>query len=195
MTWLERKESLALPLIKILPRWLTAMQLTGLRIILVIPLIWLLLNQQTLPAAIIFIVAAVLDYLDGPLARYRNQVTTAGKLLDPLADKLIALPIVIILGAQFIPTWLIMLIVGLEILLVLMSSLLKMIFRSLGLDRPLGANIFGKIKFSLQVIACLLMFLLLPSYSINQFIIFWLWIIAVIFALASIIKHIAPSRD
>lgn len=188
------KESWALTIVRRMPRWLTAMHLTWLRFLLVVPLIWSLNNNWKAASFAIFLGAALLDYLDGPLARYRHQVSNAGKLLDPLADKLIAMPVLIITGSHFIPLWLIVLTVSLEILLILMSSVLKLIFHRLGLSRPLGANIFGKIKFSFQVLACLLM-LVLPLTSASQLLLTGLWLVAALFALISIIRHIIPTHD
>jgi len=57
--------------------------------------------QLRLAAFVLFIVVAVTDYIDGRLARSRNLVTNLGKLLDPLADKLLLL-------ATFIPMYLLM---------------------------------------------------------------------------------------
>ncbi len=194
MTLMSIKESWALSIVRKMPPWLTAMHLTWLRFFLVAPLIWFLIHNWNVASFVIFLLAAVLDYLDGPLARYRHQVSNAGKLLDPLADKLIAMPVVIIIGSQFIPWWLILLIVSLEILLVLMSSLLKLIFHRLGLSRPLGANIFGKIKFTIQVVACLLM-LVLPVTPTARWLLTALCLLAATFAFISIIRHIIPTYD
>src|SRR3569832_2405818 len=52
-------------------------------------------------AFVLFVIAAVSDYADGVLARSRKQETTLGKLLDPLADKLL-------LVGTFVPMWALM---------------------------------------------------------------------------------------
>src|SRR5947199_9412132 len=66
--------------------------LTVVRILLVPVLVVALLDATPngdLLAAIVFAVASLTDYVDGWLARSRNSVTTFGKLMDPLADKLL----------------------------------------------------------------------------------------------------------
>ncbi len=47
--------------------------------------------ERSLAAAAVFLVAAATDFLDGYLARRRSQVTRLGRLLDPIADKLLVL--------------------------------------------------------------------------------------------------------
>ena len=69
--------------------------------ILLIPVFVLVFSSPTpgrsLVAAIVFVVAAITDLLDGYLARRRSQVTKLGRLLDPIADKLLVLSALILL--------------------------------------------------------------------------------------------------
>ena len=82
-------------------------KLTLARIFLV-PLLMVFLisfsRVNALIAAGIFIAAALTDWLDGLIARRRNQVTTLGQLLDPVADKLPAWIVVILIGREFAVT-------------------------------------------------------------------------------------------
>ena len=85
-----------------------------------IPIILLLLftSGQAYPiiTAVLFLLVAGTDTLDGYLARRRGMVTTIGKFLDPLADKLlIVTSLIALITARGIPTWMVIVIVGREI--------------------------------------------------------------------------------
>ena len=93
--------------------------LTLLRILFIPGLVVALLTEFTgkeLTAFIIFVLAALTDSLDGIVARRRKQITALGKLLDPIADKLLiasALICLIQLGA--VSAWMVVIILGREI--------------------------------------------------------------------------------
>ena len=88
--------------------------------VLAIPVILLLLfypgETYQWVSAIFFLLVAVTDTLDGYLARRRGMVTTLGKFLDPLADKLlIVTALIALIPTRGIPFWMVILIVGREI--------------------------------------------------------------------------------
>lgn len=92
--------------------------LTLVRIVLV-PLVMLFLISSSrihaLIAAAIFIAASLTDWLDGLIARRRNQVTTLGKLLDPVADKLLVCSALIALvQIERLAAWIAVVIIGRE---------------------------------------------------------------------------------
>jgi CDP-diacylglycerol--glycerol-3-phosphate 3-phosphatidyltransferase len=93
--------------------------LTLTRIVLVPLLIVFLISSSrvhVLIAAGIFLLAALTDWLDGQIARRRNQVTTLGTLLDPIADKLlVAAALVSLLQIDKVPAWVVVVIVGREL--------------------------------------------------------------------------------
>jgi CDP-diacylglycerol--glycerol-3-phosphate 3-phosphatidyltransferase len=84
-------------------------KLTLLRILLVPFLLAFLIapsHVNALVAALIFGAAALTDWLDGHLARSTDQVTTLGKLLDPIADKiLLAAGLIPLVGLERVPAW------------------------------------------------------------------------------------------
>ena len=66
-------------------------------------------------AIVIFLVAVLTDILDGHLARSRNQVSTLGKFLDPIADKLlISAALIVLVEKQLAPSWAVVVILGRE---------------------------------------------------------------------------------
>src|SRR5438552_2281966 len=88
--------------------------------IVAVPLLILFLISSSrvhaLIAAAIFTAAALTDWLDGVLARRRNQVTTLGTLLDPIADKLlVAAALVSLLTIDKIAAWIVVVIIGREL--------------------------------------------------------------------------------
>ena len=93
--------------------------LTLTRIVAVPLLIVFLISSSrvhALIAAAIFTLAAMTDWADGAVARRRNQVTTLGTLLDPIADKLlVAAALVSLLAIDKIDAWIVVVIVGREL--------------------------------------------------------------------------------
>lgn len=102
----------------------------------------------------IFLVAASTDWLDGYLARTRGQVTTLGKLLDPIADKLLTVSAFIALVELGVaPAWMIVVIVGREFAVSGMRSIASA--RGIVID----ASRWGKFKMVSQVVAITLLIL------------------------------------
>ena len=102
----------------------------------------------------IFLVAASTDWLDGYLARTRGQVTTLGKLLDPIADKLLTVSAFIALVELGVaPAWMIVVIVGREFAVSGMRSIASA--RGVVID----ASRWGKFKMVSQVVAITLLIL------------------------------------
>jgi CDP-diacylglycerol--glycerol-3-phosphate 3-phosphatidyltransferase len=105
-------------------------------------------------AVVIFLVAAATDWLDGYLARRRGQVTTLGKLLDPIADKLLTVSAFIALvELRLAPAWMIVVIVGREFAV----SGMRSIAAARGV--VIQASPWGKYKTISQVVAITLLIL------------------------------------
>ncbi len=101
--------------------------LSVLRMVLIIPLIYLLLTVTDKTAVIIILVAMFIsDLLDGYLARKLNQVSELGKIIDPLADKAAVVSVVIVLFALGrIETWFFIVVIARDVLILLFGLYLK----------------------------------------------------------------------
>lgn len=111
-------------------------------------------NWREVVAVAIFLTAAATDWLDGYLARTRGQVTTLGKLLDPIADKLLTVSAFIsLVELRLAPAWMVVVIVGREFAVTGMRS----IAASHGL--VIAASNWGKYKTVSQVVAITLLIL------------------------------------
>jgi CDP-diacylglycerol--glycerol-3-phosphate 3-phosphatidyltransferase len=109
---------------------------------------------RELVAVVIFLVAAATDWLDGYLARSRGEVTTLGKLLDPIADKLLTVSAFIsLVELQLAPAWIIVMIVGREFAV----SGMRSIAAARGVI--IEASRWGKYKTVSQVVAITLLIL------------------------------------
>lgn len=103
----------------------------------------------------IFIIASITDKLDGYIARSRNQVTTFGKFLDPIADKVLVITAMIILVEMGkLPAWIPTIIVFREFIV----SGYRLIAVENG-GKVIAASIWGKLKTVTQMIAIIIAFM------------------------------------
>lgn len=104
---------------------------------------------------VIFIIASITDKLDGYIARSRNQVTTFGKFLDPLADKILVISaLVILVEYTKIPSWIPIIVLAREFIV----SGYRLIAVEKG-GKVIAASIWGKLKTVTQMIAIICCFL------------------------------------
>lgn len=93
--------------------------ITGLRILLVAPFLWALLEERYSTALLLFVIAGVSDALDGFLAKYFGWTSELGGLLDPIADKLLLIGAILALGwLNELPGWLVALVILRDLLIV-----------------------------------------------------------------------------
>lgn len=114
---------------------------------------WLAAWREVL-GVVIFLTAAATDWLDGWLARRRGEVTTLGKLLDPIADKLLTVSAFIsLVELRLAPAWMVVVIVGREFAV----SGMRSIAATRGL--VIAASSWGKLKTVAQIVAITLLIL------------------------------------
>ena len=122
-----------------------------------IPITWLIIE-------VIFVVASITDKLDGYIARSKNQITTFGKFLDPIADKILVLAAMIILvEATRLPAWV--------PIIVLFREFIVSGYRLIAVGKQgevIAASIWGKVKTVTQMIGVI--FALVDMNSFGQFI-------------------------
>lgn len=140
-------------------------QLTLFRIAAVPIIIILMLFPSrvcTFIAALLFSCAAITDYLDGFWARKRGMVTTLGKIMDPVADKLLVSSAFIMLTALgWVPAWMACIIIGRE----LAVTGLRNIIAEKGED--LSASNLGKYKTGFQIAAVIPLMIHYPFLGLN----------------------------
>lgn len=109
----------------------------------------------------VFIIASITDKLDGYIARSRNQVTTFGKFLDPLADKILVLTAMILL-VEFgrLPAWIPVIVLTREFVV----SGYRLIAVEKG-GKVIAASVWGKLKTVTQMIAIILAFVDVNSFG------------------------------
>ena len=75
--------------------------LSIIRIIFIIPFVLAVVDDDYTTAGIILIISGISDFLDGYIARKYNQITRFGKMLDPTADKLTLMAVMVCVGIKF----------------------------------------------------------------------------------------------
>lgn len=109
-------------------RWLTWPNLiTVLRLVLLVPVCWLLLlpmpaGQDVLPVVLLGLWAST-DWIDGFLARRLDQASRLGELLDPIADRIgIAAVVVVLVLIGLLPVWAVITMIAIDLLLVILAG-------------------------------------------------------------------------
>lgn len=137
-----------------LPNKLTVFRIILVPIMVIIPFLniqgeFLGIPNTYLLIDLIFIIASITDKLDGSIARSRNQITTFGKFLDPIADKILVLAALIML-VEFgkLPAWIPIIVLFREFIV---SGYRLVAAKNEG--NVIAASIWGKLKTVTQMIA------------------------------------------
>lgn len=142
-----------------LPNKLTIFRIILVPIMVIVPFLgiegeFLGIPIQYLIIDLIFIIASITDKLDGYIARSKNQVTTFGKFLDPLADKILVLAAMVMLVEMAkLPAWIPIIVLAREF----MISGYRLIAVEKG-GKVIAASKWGKLKTVTQMIAIILAF-------------------------------------
>ena len=172
-------------------------QLTVFRVILIPFFVLFLLSETLFGAAItpydkwialaIFVIASLTDLLDGKIARKYHLVTDFGKLMDPLADKLLVSAALIgLVDLKRIPAWIVILIISREFVI----SGIRQVAADKG--RVIAASYWGKFKTTFQMIMIILMIMDLQSLRLVTLIVMY---IALALTVVSMLDYILKNRD
>jgi CDP-diacylglycerol---glycerol-3-phosphate 3-phosphatidyltransferase len=167
-----------------LPNWITISRLLGL------PIVMYCLYSTSLKirwiGVLVFLVAALTDWLDGYLARKLDLVTDLGKFLDPLVDKLLILiPLLVLIDLHLVS--------AIGVCLILTRELTIAGWR-VGQAQISGANIWGKLKTVSQIVAIAIIIapVSIPNWDLYGEIGFWF---SVALTLISGLIYFIPSRS
>lgn len=181
----------------------TANKLTLFRVLLIPLFIFFMLSSNSVPhnflwSLVIFVSASVTDMLDGMIARKYNQITDIGKLLDPLADKMLII-------SAFICLVYLNVINVVAVIIVIMREFLITALRAFAKEKQviIAAGMLGKIKTVSQIIY--IVFILIyqeliftnlikntQMYSVIDFVLLWLM---VLFTVISAIHYIYANTS
>lgn len=137
-------------------------RLTMARFILAIPFIYFLQESTNnlifrIISLIIFVVASLTDYFDGYIARKYNLITDFGKIMDPLADKILVISaLVVFVQLEYIPAWMSIVVLAREFLI----SGIRILAAAKG--EVIAAGNLGKYKTTSQMIVVIIALLIGP---------------------------------
>jgi CDP-diacylglycerol---glycerol-3-phosphate 3-phosphatidyltransferase len=181
----------------------TANKLTILRVLMIpIMIVFIYLKPLQIPIgffamdinqfvfAILFVLAAFTDFLDGYIARKYNQITTFGKFLDPIADKILVLAAflyLMVLDPSRVPLW--------AVMIVIVREFAVTGIRLLAIERGnvIAASPYGKFKTASTMVA--LIILLFNDFGFHPMIgniIFW---VAIFFTVISGLDYLIKNRN
>jgi cardiolipin synthase len=130
--------------------------ITVLRVIMVVPVGYLLLHERYGEALLLFAVAGLSDALDGYLAKRNGWTSWLGAVLDPLADKFLLMVSFLALGMlKLLPVWLVALVIARDVIIVAGATAYHFLIARTSADPTLLSklNTFAQIVLVLCVVA------------------------------------------
>ncbi len=138
-----------------IPNRLTMARIVMIPVFLV--LLYLSFPGHRLLALLVFLIAAGTDFVDGYLARKRNQITDFGKFMDPLADKLLTIAALLWFVEQGqMPAWVLLIVIAREFAV----TALRLVAVDKG--RVIAAGLSGKIKTAVTILCIIVMLTGIP---------------------------------
>jgi len=158
--------------------------ISSFRILIVVVAAYYLYNYNNINAFILYLTAMFTDFFDGYFARKLNQISELGKILDPLADKLMVATAVIILFLQNrMPIWFVAIVIIRDILILLggiyVRSKIHFVLPSIWIGKMAALSLM--ITFGLNIL--------------NIFFIEYLYYISAIFCIASLIAYALNAKN
>lgn len=166
----------------------TASKITVVRMIL-IPVVLVLMyvdfTGHMYWALAVFIIASCSDFVDGYIARHYNQVTNFGKFIDPLADKLLVISVMLVfVDFELMPAWVAIIVVARELAI----TSLRLIAVESG--KVIAAAWSGKIKTAATMVCFCLMMLPIPDALVTA-----CWIVVVLTTVYSGVEYFIKNAE
>ncbi len=170
--------------------WTAANFFSLLRILLIPLFLYLLIHQEALWALVVFIAASSTDLLDGMAARFWNQRTRIGGLLDPAADKLLMASSIIVLSIKSvsspntIPLWLTVIIISRDLAITISAFVL---YKRIG-QKTFPPSLWGKASTVCQMGIVFLVLLFNVLQTVPSFMV-WLYGLTLVFTFVSGVQY------
>lgn len=162
-------------------------RLTLARMVAVPAVMALMLCKADYAAAAVFVLACITDFLDGYFARKYNLVSSFGKIMDPLADKLLTFGALLCLTVGgFASIWATMIIISREFFVTCM----RVVAGAKG--KVIAASMWGKIKTNVQMFALIFAITFCRKYEAAAYALIWL---AALFTVASWVAYIYENAE
>lgn len=161
--------------------------------VIMIPIFLIFMLVKGIPygnyiAAVIFIIAALTDLLDGYIARKNNLVTNFGKFMDPIADKLlVSSALICFVELELLPAWIVIIIIAREFII----SGFRLIASDNGI--VIAASWWAKIKTTVQMIMSIMLIINL-DYPVVNFLEQVVIYLAVVLTIVSLVEYLAKNK-
>ncbi len=140
--------------------------LSVIRLIVIVPLIMALLNQRYIDAGICLLISGLSDMFDGAIARKFNQVTQLGKMLDPVADKLTLIAVLVCIAIMFPQVAVVVIILLLKDVIMLIGGAVLLCLKI----RPPAAKWYGKVATAIFYTSIILIIFLKAVFHYENYI-------------------------